>query len=38
MTKPMTVAIIKPRSSPPNNAPNMDPMFFLVDSEFDSDI
>lgn len=38
MTNPMTVDMIKPRSSPPNNAPIMDPMFFLGDSEFDSDI
>lgn len=38
MTNPMTVDMIKPRSSPPNIAPNIDPMFFLGDSEFDSDI
>lgn len=38
MTNPMTGDMIKPRSSPPNNAPNIDPMFFLGDSEFDSDI
>lgn len=34
MTNPMTVDMIKPRSSPPNIAPNIDPMFFLGDSEF----
>lgn len=28
----MPVAMIKPRTSPPNNAPSIAPMFFLDDS------
>lgn len=32
LISPMPVAMIKPRTSPPNNAPSIAPMFFLDDS------